>query len=129
MLFPNVSKPFVPICGRTAATACNGAHRSGSSSLAHPQSHQIHSKRFDATFDKTIYSLKLFSIYKSADESILEKPNLYDDGQGWIWTEDGVLEPVWSCGTALPNSLVDFLDTGDRDDEEEEEEEIEDGPV
>ena len=36
----------------------------------------------------------------------------YDDGQGWIRTEDGVLEPVWSCGAALPNSLVDFLDTG-----------------
>ena len=37
-----------------------------------------------------------------------------------------MLGPVWSCGAALPNSLVDFLDTGDRDDEEEEEEEIED---
>ena len=75
----------------TAATACNWAQRSGSSSLAH----QVHSKRFDATFAKTIYSLKLFSIYKSADESILEKPNPYDDGQGSIRTEDGVLEPVW----------------------------------
>ena len=40
-----------------------------------------------------------------------------------------MLEPVWPCGAALPNSLVDFLDTGDRDDEEEEEEEIEDGRV
>ena len=113
----------------TAATACNGAQRSGSSSLAHQQSHQIHSKRFDATFAKTIYSLELFSIYKSADESILEKPNPYDDGQGWIRTEDGMLEPVWSCGSALPNSLVDFLDTGDRDDEEEEGDDLEDGRV
>ena len=30
---------------------------------------------------------------------------------------------MWSCGAALPNSLVDLLDTGDREDEEEEEEE------
>ena len=35
---------------------------SGSSSLAHQQSHQIHSKRFDAAFAMRIYSLKLFSI-------------------------------------------------------------------
>ena len=33
------------------------------------------------------------ALYKRADESILEKPNPYDDGQGWIRTEDGVLEP------------------------------------
>ena len=33
-----------------------------------------------------------------------------------------MLEPVWSCGPVLPNSLVDLLDTGDRDEEEEEEE-------
>ena len=62
-------------------------------------------------------------LYKRADESILEKPNPYDDGQGWIRTEDGVLEPVWSCDAALPTSLVDLLETGDREEEEEEEEE------
>ena len=28
-------------------------------------------------------------------------------------TEEGVLEPVWSCGPVLPASLVDLLDTGD----------------
>ena len=36
-----------------------------------------------------------------------------------------MLEPVWSCGAALPNSLIDLQDTGDREEEEEEEEEIE----
>ena len=46
-----------------------------------------------------------------------------------VRTEDGVLEPVWSCGPVLPNSLVDLLDTGDRDEEEQEEEENEDGRV
>ena len=68
-------------------------------------------------------------LYKRADESILEKPNPYDDGQGWIRTEDGVLEPVWSCDAALSNSLVDIQDTGDREEEEEEEEENEEGRV
>ena len=26
-----------------------------------------------------------------------------------------MLEPVWSCGAALPNSLINLLDTGDRE--------------
>ena len=61
------------------------------------------------------------ALYKGADESILEKAKPYDDGQGWIRIEDGVVEPVWSCSAALPNSLVDFLHTGHREEEEEEE--------
>ncbi|KAK2184915.1 hypothetical protein NP493_249g10000 [Ridgeia piscesae] len=60
------------------------------------------------------------ALYKHADEAILAKLKPYDDGQGWIRTEDGVLEPVWSCGAALPNSLVNLMDTGDRDEEKEE---------
>ena len=34
-----------------------------------------------------------------------------------------MLVPVWSCDAALPNSLVDILDTGGREEEEEENEE------
>ena len=30
-----------------------------------------------------------------------------------------MLEQVWSCGAALPNSLVNRLDTGDREEENE----------
>ena len=30
--------------------------------------------------------------------------------QGWEKTEEGVLEPVWSCGSILPPSLVDLLE-------------------
>ena len=45
------------------------------------------------------------ALYKLADESILEKSKPYDDGQGWIMTEDRVLEPVWSCGAALPKLI------------------------
>ena len=67
------------------------------------------------------------ALYKHADESILEQSKPYDDGQGWIRTEDGEVEPVWSCGAALPNSPVDLLDIGDH--EEEEEDENQDGRV
>ena len=41
-------------------------------------------------------------------------------------TDEGVLKQVWSCGPVLPTSLVDLLDTGEREQEEEKEEEGED---
>ncbi|KAK1891029.1 Arginine--tRNA ligase [Dissostichus eleginoides] len=63
------------------------------------------------------------ALYKGADESILEKPNPYDEEQGWMRT-DGVLRPGWSCGPVLPTSLVDLLDTTEREQEDEEEEEF-----
>ena len=66
------------------------------------------------------------ALYKRADEAILEKPKPYDEGQGWMRTDEGVLKQVWSCGPVLPTSLVDLLDTGEREQEEEEEEEGED---
>ena len=69
------------------------------------------------------------ALYKRADEIIVEKPKPTDDGQGWIKTEDGVLEPVWFCSPALPNSLVDLMDTGGREEEEGEEKENEEGRV
>ena len=43
----------------------------------------------------------------------------------WLRTADGVLDPVWFCGPALPNSLVDLLDPGNREAEEEKAEENE----
>ena len=70
------------------------------------------------------------ALYKHADEAIPAQLEPYDDGQGWIRTDDGVVEPVWSCGAALPNTLVNLLYTGVRDEEkEEEEEENEDAQV
>ena len=45
----------------------------------------------------------------------------YDDEQESIRTEDGLLEPVWSCGPVLPNSLIDLLNTGDSEEVDEEE--------
>ena len=71
------------------------------------------------------------ALYKRANEAILEKPNPYDDGQGWVNTHEGVLEPMWSFGTIMPTSLVDLLVTCDREvvEEEEEEEERDDGDM
>ena len=34
------------------------------------------------------------ALYKRADESILEKPKTYVDGEVWTRTNDGVLEPM-----------------------------------
>ena len=58
-------------------------------------------------------------LYKRANEPICEKPNSYDEGQGWIKTEEGLLEPLWSCGPVLPTSLVDLLETIDDQEEAE----------
>ena len=70
------------------------------------------------------------ALYKRANEAILEKPNPYDDGQGWVNTHEGVLEPMWSFGPIMPTSLVDLLVTCDREVvEEKEEEEREDGDM
>ena len=71
------------------------------------------------------------ALYKRANEAILEKPNPYDDGQGWVNTHEGVLEPMWSFGPIMPTSLVDLLVTCDREvvEEDAEEEEREDGDM
>ena len=54
-------------------------------------------------------------VHMRADELILEMRKPYDDEQGWIRTDDGVMEPVWSCSPVLQNSLVDLLDIGHRE--------------
>ena len=69
------------------------------------------------------------ALYKRGNGAILEKPNPYDDDQGWVNTHEGVLEPMWSFGPIMPTSLVDLLVTCDREVVEEEEEEREDGDM
>lgn len=59
------------------------------------------------------------ALYRRADQPILEKPRPYDGGHGWIRTDQGVLEPLWSYRPVLPASLVDLLDTGDHEVEDE----------
>ena len=48
--------------------------------------------------------------YKQAHKAIFLRPNPYDHWQGWEKTEEGVLQPVWSCGPVLPTSLIDLLE-------------------
>ena len=50
-------------------------------------------------------------LYKRADIPILEKFKPYDQGQGWMRTNEGVLEPLWSSVPVLPESLVDLMGT------------------
>ena len=44
------------------------------------------------------------------NQAIFWRPNPYESRQSWEKTEEGVLEPVWSCGPILPPSLVDLLE-------------------
>ena len=37
------------------------------------------------------------ALYKRAHGPIVEKPKSYDEGQGWMRTAEGVLEPLWLC--------------------------------
>ena len=56
--------------------------------------------------------------YRRAAEPIFERPKPYDEGQGWLKTEQGVLEPVWSNGPILPPSLVDLVGVDDDENED-----------
>ncbi|XP_066971842.1 uncharacterized protein [Macrobrachium rosenbergii] len=60
------------------------------------------------------------AIYKRADDPILEAPQPHADGQGWMKTENGILEPIWSQEPVLPPSLVDLLDTVSHEEDENE---------
>ena len=69
---------------------------------------------------------QLLACYKSAAVPIFWRPKPCDVGQGWEKTEQGVLEPVWTCGPILPPSLIDLLDTGDSESDQNDDEEAED---
>ena len=50
------------------------------------------------------------AIYKRADQPSFTRPKPYSDKQGWL--KDGEsIEPLWSCGTILPASLIDLVET------------------
>ncbi|EDO46759.1 predicted protein [Nematostella vectensis] len=63
--------------------------------------------------------------YKRADQAVFWRPNPFEPGQGWERNDDGLLEPVWSCGPVLPTSLIDIVEStvGEEEDDEE------DGPI
>ena len=57
--------------------------------------------------------------YKKANISIFEWPEPYNNKQGWV-QENTIIEPLWSKGIILLQSVVDMLDSS-RDDEEQDE--------
>ena len=65
------------------------------------------------------------AIYKRADQAMFSCPKPYSPGQGWEKTQEGVLEPVWSCGPILPISLIDLIEKTTEEIEDVEEEETE----
>jgi len=62
------------------------------------------------------------SLYKHAHESIVEKPQPHEEGQGRKKNDDDLLEPIWSCEPILPSSLVDILESGSLGEDEIDEE-------
>ena len=62
--------------------------------------------------------------YRRASLPIFERPKPHENNQGWLKTDKGALEPVWSNGPILPLLLVDILavDNDNESDEEESEE-------
>ena len=65
--------------------------------------------------------------YKRAHQAIIEFVKPYEPDQGWT-KKEGVVEPVWTIGDILPESLIYLLDSDalDLSDDEEEELEFED---
>ena len=49
------------------------------------------------------------ALFHCAAQAIIEKPKPFEQDQGWMITDDGILEPNWCCGKVLPAALVDRL--------------------
>ena len=47
--------------------------------------------------------------YKRANTPIFEKPKPHDQDQGWVIDDDGIIEPKWTNGPVLPQSLIDLM--------------------
>ena len=62
------------------------------------------------------------SCYKRANIPIFETPKPYEEDQGWTIDATGIIEPKWTKGSVLPQSLIDLLATTTEDDDEGEDE-------
>ena len=47
--------------------------------------------------------------YKRANSPIFEKPKPHEANQGWSINDSGILEPLWTIGPCLPQSLIDLM--------------------
>ena len=50
------------------------------------------------------------AIYKRAVIPIFWSPKPYDPEQGWQRSDEGVLEPVWSCDPVLPPTSIGLVE-------------------
>ena len=56
-------------------------------------------------------------VFKRGLQQIPEIPKCYDPNQGWL-KNDETIEPIWSLGPILPQSLIDLLIDENNDDHE-----------
>ena len=47
--------------------------------------------------------------YKRANTPIFEKPKPHDQDQGWVIDDEGIIQPKWTNGPVLPQSLIDLM--------------------
>ena len=66
--------------------------------------------------------------YKKANVPIFQKPKPYEDDQGWIRGERTGIEPLWTKGSVLPQSIIDLLDTEGNDEDVNSDDEVEESP-
>ncbi|KAG1685366.1 hypothetical protein GQR58_009094 [Nymphon striatum] len=55
-------------------------------------------------------TLEVGQKYVLTDIPIFWSPKPYDPEQGWERNDEGVLEPVWSCGPVLPPTMIDLVE-------------------
>ena len=61
---------------------------------------------------------------KQAHTPIFDTPKPDEEGKGWMKNDGGDMEPIWSYGDILPQSLVDLVEESETNIEEFEEEDI-----
>ena len=66
------------------------------------------------------------SCYKKAGHiPIFEQPKPYENNQGWVLGEANIIEPLWTKGSILPQSVVDLIDTRVKDEDADHDDEVE----
>lgn len=63
--------------------------------------------------------------YKKANIPTFERPKPYETNQGWILGENNNIEPLWTRGSILPQSVVDLLETSKKEEDIDHDKEIE----
>ena len=62
------------------------------------------------------------SRYKKVHIPIFERLKPYDEDQGWVCGETNIIEPLWTKGGILLQSVIDLMGTDDNDEEDADDE-------